>query len=597
MKKRFTAMITLIALVMLGTFTMNAEETYTGTPYGGTAQVISATEATVVEAENFDEGGTGVAHNIDEDKYSDASYRTRGIGSYKGFTLNTNQWFKYTVNAEKAGYYKTVFNGGTFSVTKINVYVNDVKYVQDKELAEKNPKDNYTSISNKLGYIYLKKGTNRIKVECSFNWCYFDKLTLSDPADHAPYKDNKISASETTKIEFENYDIGGEGVAYHSTRTTLAGSYRTDEYVVIAGLTGATGVSFQTNEWMKYTLEVEEDGNYQLDINACVLNNTNRALSVYVNDNLVINNKLLTAVGTAANDYTPRMNEKFGYVTLKKGKNVIKFANPGAFFYPDYFALTKLTETVPYDEMLVFLGDADFKIEAVNFDIGGKGVAYDSTRTDAATEVRTGEYVGISNLDTGKSLNTVDGEWFKYTFNAMGGIYNMNLDAVVLDGDAVVNVYVNDEKLISEKKLGKFAEKGYTPIAYDLGTLKLDVGTNTIKIERVSGNSLYLKSFSFAQAHNSIAFAKGDNGYTVTGTVVNLGEEAATSYIIAAAYVGNKLESIDVTPVTILGEDYKTDTATVAATDSTTKVKAFVWSTVSGTDDPLSETIEIKTAE
>lgn len=174
----------------------------------------------------------------------------------------------------------------------------------------------------------------------------------------------------------------------------------------------------------------------------------------------------------------------------------------------------------------------------------------------------------------------------------------MNLDAVVIDGDAVVNVYVNDEKLISEKKLAKFAEKVYTPIAYDLGTLKLDAGTNTIKIERVSGSSLYLKSFSFAQAHNSIVFAKGDNGYTVTGTVVNLGEDATTSYIIAAAYVGNKLESIDVTPVTIPGgENYETDTATVVATENTTKVKAFVWSTVSGTGDPLSGTITVKTAE
>lgn len=367
-------MITLIALVMLGTFTVNADDTYTGTPYGGTAQVISATGATVVEAENFDEGGTGVAHNIAEKDYSDAGYRTRGIGSYKGFTLSVNNWFKYTVNAEKAGYYKTVFNGGTFSVTNINIYVNEVKYVQNKELAERNPDKNYTSISNELGYIYLNEGTNIIKVECSYNWCYFDKLTLSDPADHAPYKDNKISASETTKIEFENYDIGGQDVAYHSTRTILASSYRTDEYVAISGLTGATGVSFQTNEWIKYTLEVEEAGNYRLDINACVLNNTNRALSVYVNGNLVINNKLLTAVGKE-NNFTPLMNEKFGYLVFKKGTNVIKFANPGAFFYPDYFALTKLTSTVPYDETLVFLGDADFKIEAVNFDIGGKGVA------------------------------------------------------------------------------------------------------------------------------------------------------------------------------------------------------------------------------
>jgi hypothetical protein len=67
------------------------------------------------------------------------------------------------------------------------------------------------------------------------------------------------------RIEAEDYDLGGEGIAYHDVDENNIGlAYRPDEGVDIEG---ASGGGFDVywivdGEWIEYTFEVEEDGNY-----------------------------------------------------------------------------------------------------------------------------------------------------------------------------------------------------------------------------------------------------------------------------------------------------------------------------------------------
>ena len=77
-----------------------------------------------------------------------------------------------------------------------------------------------------------------------------------------------IAASGTTRIQAENFDTGGEGVAYHDTdAANSGGQYRPSEGVDIETTTDAGGGSnvgwVNGGEWLEYTVNVAAGGNLQ----------------------------------------------------------------------------------------------------------------------------------------------------------------------------------------------------------------------------------------------------------------------------------------------------------------------------------------------
>jgi hypothetical protein len=68
-------------------------------------------------------------------------------------------------------------------------------------------------------------------------------------------------------IEAEDYDVGGEGLTYHDTdRENVSGAYRPDEAVDIEERAdGGFQVAYvETGEWIEYTVNVEEAGEYTI---------------------------------------------------------------------------------------------------------------------------------------------------------------------------------------------------------------------------------------------------------------------------------------------------------------------------------------------
>ena len=83
-------------------------------PYGGTAAAVPG----VVQAENYDTGGQGVAYNVTSTNGSANSYRSDGVdlettsdtgGGYDLGWTSGGQWFRYTVNVATAGAYTVSF--------------------------------------------------------------------------------------------------------------------------------------------------------------------------------------------------------------------------------------------------------------------------------------------------------------------------------------------------------------------------------------------------------------------------------------------------------------------------------------------------------
>jgi endoglucanase len=81
------------------------------------------------------------------------------------------------------------------------------------------------------------------------------------------YNNNNLSG--TLRIEAENFDNGGKGVAYYNTNTTNpGGQYRTNETVGIQA-TSDTGGGYNVGwtaagDWLEYTMKIPEAGTYNL---------------------------------------------------------------------------------------------------------------------------------------------------------------------------------------------------------------------------------------------------------------------------------------------------------------------------------------------
>jgi beta-xylosidase len=102
------------------------------------------------------------------------------------------------------------------------------------------------------------------------------------PPARGPYGNSGLPRNTTTnwvnsfltgalRIEAEDFDTGGEGVAYHDTDgANTGGQYRTNEAVDIIACTDTNGgyaiSSTASGEWLEYTIWVREPGYYNLGL-------------------------------------------------------------------------------------------------------------------------------------------------------------------------------------------------------------------------------------------------------------------------------------------------------------------------------------------
>ncbi|HEU4520947.1 MAG TPA: Ig-like domain-containing protein, partial [Thermoanaerobaculia bacterium] len=87
------------------------------------------------------------------------------------------------------------------------------------------------------------------------------------PATQAPFKGSPFAVPGT--FQAEDFDLGGEGLAYHdAVPANQGGLYRTTEDVdIISPYAGGHVVNnFQTGEWMEYSIEVSQAGTFRIDV-------------------------------------------------------------------------------------------------------------------------------------------------------------------------------------------------------------------------------------------------------------------------------------------------------------------------------------------
>jgi hypothetical protein len=228
----------------------------------------------IVEAEDFDFGGEGVAFHEVDDETCPLAYRTgvdlavdlqaNGPGDYIVGSTEAGEWLKYTINApEEDIYYFGFWTGagdpGSFEF-QIDGQSTMISYGATGWGQNKtNGTDVLLTAGDHVVTIYFPtKGPN------------FGKFEFKPMQKSTPYPDGVPHAPGI--VEAEDFDNGGEGVAYHDNTSGNAGNaYRLDEDVDIEDIVSPPNGNYNVgwngggDEWLKYTINAPEASVYRFN--------------------------------------------------------------------------------------------------------------------------------------------------------------------------------------------------------------------------------------------------------------------------------------------------------------------------------------------
>ena len=239
-------------------------------PYNGTPAAIPGT----IQAENYDTGGQGVAYSVASTNGSANSYRSDGVdleattdtggGDDLGWTTS-GQWFKYTVNVATAGAYTVTFRVASESAISDAFYIANSSGTDLSGTVAVPDTGGWQTWTNVTATVTLPAGVQTLTVYqdnagWNLNWISFTAASTGE----APYGGTAAPVPGT--VQAENYDTGGQGVAYNLTSTNgSANSYRSDgiDLETTTDTGGGYDLGWTTNgQWFKYTINVAAAGTY-----------------------------------------------------------------------------------------------------------------------------------------------------------------------------------------------------------------------------------------------------------------------------------------------------------------------------------------------
>ncbi|HLS28167.1 MAG TPA: endo-1,3-alpha-glucanase family glycosylhydrolase [Opitutales bacterium] len=145
----------------------------------------------------------------------------------------------------------------------------------------------------------------------------------SEPKVSEPFTGSPLSIPG--RIEAEFYDKGGQGVAYFDTTDfNQGGAFRQDEKVDIEATSDAGGGYnlgwVESSEWLKYTVDVEASGYYDLHFRVARMNAGSGRLTLFFDDKLAAGSVELPSTGgwqTWETVVVPAVRLKAGVQTMR----------------------------------------------------------------------------------------------------------------------------------------------------------------------------------------------------------------------------------------------------------------------------------------
>jgi phosphatidylserine/phosphatidylglycerophosphate/cardiolipin synthase-like enzyme len=247
------------------------------TPFGGAAASLPG----LIQAENFDEGGAGVAYSDTTLGNAGGQYRTTDVdieattdagGGYNVGWMAVGEWLKYTVNVASGGTYTLEFRvaarapGATF-----HLEVDGDDKTGPLTIPDTGTYQTWTTVTKTGVTLAAGQQVWRLVIDRAGtvvgNLNYI-RVTSGSGGGSTPFSATPAAVPGT--IEAENFDNGGEGVAYHDLSSgNEGGQYRSTAVDLEASSDSGGGYSVGyalAGEWLNYTIHVATAGTYTLDV-------------------------------------------------------------------------------------------------------------------------------------------------------------------------------------------------------------------------------------------------------------------------------------------------------------------------------------------
>ncbi len=407
-------------------------------PFSGTPIAVPGS----FEAENFDLGGEGVAYHDNVPGNAGGQYRLNedvdiilsadALGG--GFVVNnfeTGEWLAYTVSVAASAQYDIELRASSaFSTSAFHIEIDGQNVTGTVTVPDTGKWKTFQWVGRKG--VSLAAGQHVLKVVADQQYFNLNSIRVTAAPLATPYFGTPIAVPGG--FEAENFDLGGEGVAYHdNVAGNTGGQYRLNEDVDIILSADALGGgyvvnNFETGEWLAYTVSVAASALYDIELRASSALSTS-AFHIEVDGQNVTGT---VNVPNSGDWNTFQWVGKKG-VSLSAGQHVLKIVADQQYFNLNSIRVTAAPLTTPYFGTPIAVPGT---FEAENFDLGGEGAAYhDNVAGNAGGQYRLDEDVDIilsaDALGGGYVVNNFEtGEWLAYTVSvAASALYDIELRA------------------------------------------------------------------------------------------------------------------------------------------------------------------------
>jgi endoglucanase len=358
------------------------------------------------------------------------------------------------------------------------------------------------------------------------------------------YTNNLLTGS--LRIQAENFDTGGEGVAYHElTTTNLGGQYRANEAVDIETTTDTGGgydvTGTAAGEWLEYTIYVSEPGLYNLALRvAGVTAGSVQVLAGGINGTNLTGAWAVPATG-GAQTWATISNTVF----LTPGQQVLHLGILAGGFNLNWLQLSPVTTGILADGSYKLLNGAS-ALAATGVSSSNKVIAASFTSSTAQQwnlqHIGGGEYK-VTCVNNGWSL--VSGSGFYWWINrhyiiqaASDGYYRL----VSVDSGYCFETDITDQSAIDEQVSSGIANQQWAIVspsapAFPTGLNAVAAGSTMANLtwNAVTGATGYnvKRSTNSGGTYATIATGVTTTNYTDTGL-----SSGVKYYYVVSAVVG-----------------------------------------------------------
>ena len=225
----------------------------------------------LIQAEDFDRGGEGVAYHDNVPGNAGSLYRPDEdvdiIAPYPGGhvvnNFETGEWLEYTISVSQTSTYRLeALASSEFEGSRWHMEIDGVDVTGPVTVPNTGSWRSFQWMG--VGGVSLAAGQHILRLHAEQEYFNLDALRIVDA--QSPYSGQPFAAPGL--IQAEDFDRGGEDVAYHDNVPGNAGGlYRPDEDVdIIAPYADAIVVNnFESGEWLEYTISVSQAGTYRLE--------------------------------------------------------------------------------------------------------------------------------------------------------------------------------------------------------------------------------------------------------------------------------------------------------------------------------------------